>query len=358
MKKRIIGIDLARALAVIGMIIVNFKIVFGKEGSELLQSVAAVFDGKAAATFVVLAGVGIALMIKSALVNKDQEKIRKTKIRIIKRAIFLFVIGLSYLSIWPADILHFYGIYMLVLLLFFGASQKIIKIAYFVLIFSYPFLIMLINYETGWDFSTLSYLDFWTGNGFFRNLFYNGFHPVVPWSAFMLLGFWFGAKDLNDNIFVKKAMKFSLISFIGLQLFSIVAIRFFSDGDAYIAHELDILIGTSPMPPLPIYMLTGSSIAIFVITFCILLARRFENNKIILALNKMGQLALTFYVAHVIIGMGMVEAFGVKELGSYSIEFSVAYALFFSLCCILFAVLCLRFNKIGPLEWVMRKIVD
>jgi uncharacterized membrane protein YeiB len=32
MSKRIIGIDVARALAVIGMIIVNFKIVFGENG--------------------------------------------------------------------------------------------------------------------------------------------------------------------------------------------------------------------------------------------------------------------------------------------------------------------------------------
>jgi uncharacterized protein len=32
MNKRIIGIDVARALAVIGMIIVNFKVVFGEKG--------------------------------------------------------------------------------------------------------------------------------------------------------------------------------------------------------------------------------------------------------------------------------------------------------------------------------------
>ncbi len=358
MKKRIIGIDLARALAVIGMIIVNFKIVFGYKGSEVLQSIVGVFDGKAAATFVVLAGVGIALMSKSALAINDLDKIKKTKIRIIKRALFLFVIGLSYVSIWPADILHFYGIYMLVILLLFGASQRILKIAYFVLIFCYPFLMFLLNYETGWDFSTLTYLDFWTGNGFFRNLFYNGFHPVFPWSAFMVLGFWFGSKDLNDDVFVKKSMKTSLIVFVCLQVFSFAAITFFSEGDAYIRGELEILIGTSPMPPLPIYMLSGSSIAIFIISFCILLARRFENNKIILALNKTGQLALTFYVAHVIIGMGLVETIGDKKLGEYSIEFSLTYALFFSLSCVLFAMFWSKVSKVGPLEWVMRKLTD
>ena len=67
MNKRIIGIDVARALAVIGMIIVNFKTVFGSNGSEWLKSIVSIFDGKAAATFVVLAGVGLALMTNSAI---------------------------------------------------------------------------------------------------------------------------------------------------------------------------------------------------------------------------------------------------------------------------------------------------
>jgi len=59
MKKRIVGIDDARALSVIGMIIVNFKVVFGAEGSSVLRSIGGTYDGKAAATFVVLAGVGM-----------------------------------------------------------------------------------------------------------------------------------------------------------------------------------------------------------------------------------------------------------------------------------------------------------
>jgi len=358
MKKRIIGIDLARALAVIGMIIVNFKIVFGNQGSELLQSVAGIFDGKAAATFVVLAGVGIGLMCRSALENNNKEKLRIVKKRIAKRALFLFVLGISYLSIWPADILHFYGVYMLVTLLFLGASQRTILKAVLLLIFSYPFLMMRVDYEIGWNFETLTYLDFWTGNGFFRNLFYNGFHPVIPWSAFMLLGLWFGLQDMYNNIFVKKSMKVSLAIFVGTQLFSFVVIHLLGEGDAYVTSQLEIVIGTSPMPPLPVYMLTGSSIAIFIISFCILLARRFEHNKIILTLNKMGQLALTFYVAHVLIGMGLVEAIGTKKFGEYSIEFSLGYALFFSLCCILFAALWSRYRTQGPLEWLMRRLTD
>ncbi len=77
MNKRIIGIDVARALAVFGTIIVNFKIVFGDNGNQILRNVTHLFDGKAAATFVVLAGVGIAFLSNSAIKYNQVEKLRK-----------------------------------------------------------------------------------------------------------------------------------------------------------------------------------------------------------------------------------------------------------------------------------------
>ena len=64
MKERIIGIDISRALAIIGMIIVNFKIVIGEKGLSWVKLFACTIEGKAAATFVILAGVGLALMTK------------------------------------------------------------------------------------------------------------------------------------------------------------------------------------------------------------------------------------------------------------------------------------------------------
>jgi uncharacterized protein len=76
MKQRIIGLDVARALAVIGMIIVNFKVVLGQDGQTWVKYFASIFDGKAAATFVVLAGVGLALMTDSAINHRDKYKLK------------------------------------------------------------------------------------------------------------------------------------------------------------------------------------------------------------------------------------------------------------------------------------------
>jgi uncharacterized protein len=358
MKKRIIGIDVARALAVIGMIIVNFKVVFGENGLSWVKSFASVFDGKAAATFVVLAGIGLALMTNSAIKNKDQDKLKIVRGRILKRALFLFIVGISYIAIWPADILHFYGIYMAITILLLTSKERTLIATAITLIVAFPILMTFWNYETGWDFNTLDYQGFWTVKGFMRNLFFNGFHPVIPWTAFMLFGYWFGKQDLHNDKFIKKTFWISSIIFISIQALSYFSISFLSEGNQETAKELKEILGTNPMPPLPIYMFNGSAIAFAIISACIIIAKRFENNKIIDALNKTGQLALTFYVAHVIIGMGIIDAINPAKTGNYSIEFSVVYALVFSLLCIVFAVIWRKYKTSGPLEWIMRKITD
>ena len=358
LKKRIIGIDVARALAVIGMIIVNFKIVIGENGLNWVKSFAGIFDGKAAATFVVLAGIGLALMTNSAIKNNDKSKLKIVRNRIIKRALFLFIIGISYITIWPADILHFYGIYMLIVVLFLTSKERTIIISAISLIIIFPILLSFWNYEIGWNFETLEYQDFWTINGFIRNLFFNGFHPVIPWTSFMLFGYWFGKQDLKNNKFIKKTFWICTVIFILIQILSYFSISILSEGNQGSAKELTEILGTNPMPPLPIYMFNGISIAFAIITACIIIAKRFENNIIIDALNKTGQLALTFYVAHVIIGMGIIDAINPSKMGEYSVVFSVIYALGFSLICILFAVVWKKHKESGPLEWIMRKLTD
>ncbi len=358
MDKRIIGVDVARAFAVIGMIIVNFKMVFGHEGQSLFRTFSNIFDGKAAATFVVLAGIGLAFMTNSSIKQNNVLKLKRAKIKILKRALFLFIIGLSYIFIWPADILHFYGIYMLATLFFIKRAPKIALRFALVLIFIYPILMLFFNYDTNWDFSTYSYHNFWRLKDFFINLLYNGFHPVIPWLAFMLIGLWFGKQNLNNDNFLKKVLWGSLSIFIVIQLASKLSIDLLSENNESIANELSQVLGPSPMPPLPIYMLSGSSIALFIISICILISRKFNNNIIIIALTKTGQLALTFYVAHVIIGMGLVQVFSTTELGMFSLNFSLVYALVFSLLCVIFAIIWTKYKKSGPLEWIMRKLTE
>jgi uncharacterized membrane protein YeiB len=358
MNNRIIGIDVTRAISIIGMIIVNFKLVLGGQGTKWMENFAGFFDGKASATFVTLAGVGIALMTNSAIKNGDFTKLKKIKISILKRCFFLFILGLSYFLIWPADILHYYAIYMSILLLFINASNKILLLMTGFLILLFPILMSFFNYGEAWDFETLAYKDFWTPIGFIRNLFFNGFHPVIPWLAFMFLGLWFGRQDLMNEKFLKKTFVFSLILFVAMYVISYVSINILSEGKEQSKEVFNFFLGLEPMPPLPIYMLTGCSFSLMLISSCILLSSKYEANFLVQSLHKTGQLALTFYLAHVIIGMGVIEEINPSKMGKYPIDFTLPYAMFFGLLCVLFAVIWTKYKKSGPIEWVMRKLTD
>jgi len=357
MKQRIIGIDVARAVAVIGMIVVNFKVVFGEKGDSWLKIIAYLFEGKAAATFVVLAGIALVLNNNKSIQEKKQAKLKSAQKGIIKRAIFLFFVGLSYIWIWPADILHFYGVYMLITLPFLKQNSRKIIFGIIALTFLFPILLLFIDYEKGWNFTNLEYIDFWTFEGFFRNLFFNGFHPVIPWTAFMLAGLWLGKQNLYDVKFLKKLLIRSSVIFFSIQIISNFFVHFIAENklEKILAQ---FFVGTSPMPPMPFYMFNGITFAFMLISLSIIISKKFEKNFLIDAFYKTGKLALTFYVAHVIVGMGVIEIIFPNSFGTFSINFSIIYAVTFSFLCVVFAVIWLSYKKIGPIEWLMRKATN
>lgn len=102
---RLAGLDLARLFALFGMVLVNFSIVMGAEGgTDSSATLSGFMEGKAAGTFVVLAGLGLGL----SAARYGHSSNTKT---ILKRAAFLMVLGLLNSVIFPADILHYYAIY-------------------------------------------------------------------------------------------------------------------------------------------------------------------------------------------------------------------------------------------------------
>ncbi len=345
-KKRIVGFDLARSLAIFGMVLVNFKVVMNAKGtgSVWLEWLMGLLDGRAAATFVVLAGVGISLLSAKGLKSGDQAQIRAYRITLLKRALFLFIVGLAYISIWPADILHFYGVYIAIAALLLTASNRQLLTISTLLPVAFLILTLLFDYEAAWNWVTLTYADFWTVQGMIRHIFFNGFHPVIPWLAFMLVGMWLGRQDLLNAAFRKKLFIIS---------FSIAAITeaisaLFGKG------ELGLLLDTAPMPPMPPYIIAGTATALVVILVCLEITLHRPNAGWIPPLVHTGQLALTLYVAHVVIGMGFLEAIG--RLDNQSLSFAAVSGIIFSILSVIFAHLWRQRYKRGPLEWVMRKL--
>lgn len=357
MNQRVTGYDVARALALFGMVIVNFKVaMIAETGHPLLLSFATLFEGRASALFVILAGVGVAFLTARARHSVDNTLVLHTRISIVKRGLLLVVIGLLFTPIWEADILHFYGFYFLFAAVIFMFKEKYLLWISALIMLIFPVLMLVFNFEQNWDWATLTYYNFWSVDGMIRHIFFNGFHPVFPWAAFLTFGMWLGRQDLSLKLIRKKLFVRALMILVITECSFYYLRSMLNDAGAIemTAETITFLFSTSIIPPLPQYIISAGSSAVLVLIACLHLSERFSETKIIQYLYQTGQLSLTLYIAHIVIGMGFLEFIG--RLENQSIDFSLFSALIFCAGSIAFSIVWLKFFNVGPLEWVFRKL--
>ncbi|MEL0088033.1 MAG: heparan-alpha-glucosaminide N-acetyltransferase domain-containing protein, partial [Halieaceae bacterium] len=193
---RLIGLDAARYFAFVGMVFVNFDVVMSislgvQSNGEFANHLIGQLQGRASATFVVLAGIGLGL----SGFKRESQTVKIT----IKRAIFLLILGLLNMSIFEGDILHYYAFYFLFGAFLLPFSNRVLVATIGLLNIAFLVMMLSIDYESGWNFEELTYSGFWTIDGFIRNLFFNGFHPVFPWLGFFLLGIVLSRTLLQDR---------------------------------------------------------------------------------------------------------------------------------------------------------------
>ncbi|WP_068618559.1 DUF418 domain-containing protein [Paenibacillus tuaregi] len=352
--ERITGLDLARALSIFGMIIVNFKISMTADqgGPNWLIGLAGLFEGRASAVFVVLAGFGFTLMTRRARAG-DQEELSGIRRVIWKRSVYLALLGSLLLWFgWTADILHYYAVFLFMASFLIRAQNWLLAMLTGVLVVGGQLLQFMMDYTRGWDGVFHAYTEFWTLPGFLRNLGFNGFHPVVPWFAFFLMGMLLGRSRLSNMKIRRTWMLGSLAALCAAETLSIFAMKI---GEGYIGREAVVyLFQTKPMPPNFCYMISSISSAIVFILFCMAVTEFSPARRLVGALTRTGQMALTHYVMHIIIGLGILELLGILENGSLS--FAVIYSVGYFIVVVFLSVFWgARFTR-GPLEAVMRKL--
>ncbi|EJL35594.1 putative membrane protein [Caulobacter sp. AP07] len=342
---RLEGLDLARCLALLGMVIVNFSIAMGADAQRdpgLLAHIEHALQGRAAATFVTLAGLGLGLAARRA-------GHAATLAVTAKRSAFLLIAGLLNTLLFPADILHYYAVFFLLGALCLrlpGAALVALMLAVTIAAVT---LILRFDYNAGWNWETFDYPGFWTATGFLRNLVFNGFHPVFPWFAFFLFGLVLSRLALD-----RRRVQWLLVAggAAGLALSGLLG-EVLGGLATRDAPRLAPLLTTAPLPPMPLFVLAGCGAAALVTGSGLILARQ-RFRAALAPLMATGRQTLTLYIAHILLGMGTLEALG-RLGGQRYVEVAVAVAVFCG-AAVAYAVVWSRFFKRGPAEMLMRRL--
>jgi len=359
---RIEGYDLARALAILGMVVVHFALVMSSEradeggwASKLIQ----LLDGRAAATFMVLAGVGITLRSQSADARApdDPKAVARVRVTLLKRGVFLLAVGFLNLLIWQGDILRVYGVS-----LFLAAGLVTVRARWLwtvALGFVAGFLVLMgtVDYSKNWDWESMHYHGLWTAAGSVRNLFYDGFRAVFPWTGLLVFGMWLGRHDPRRpgtrNRLLTAGAALVLVSWVTSRLLLHDALAH-RDTWRMDSESAQAVLGLGSMPPMPLFLLSAVGTALVVIAASAWVAERFARVIVVRAMVATGQMAFTWYVGHIVLGLGGVILLGLYDDQPVGAGVG-AGVIFFAIACALSLAWRHRW-KHGPLEWLMRRL--
>lgn len=186
-RRRIVGVDVARGLALVGMFGAHLMIASGPEFTLADPSTwLDIVNGRSSILFALLAGVSLALMTGGAR-NATPDELRKIRLRLVGRGAAIFVIGLlvELLGSGIAVILTLYGVLYILAAFTVHLRTRVLLIAGAALAVVGPPLLALIG--------TLS--PDLGGPGLSLVLF--GTYPITVWAALLCAGLIVGRLDLT-----------------------------------------------------------------------------------------------------------------------------------------------------------------
>jgi uncharacterized protein len=350
---RLVGPDVVRALAMAGVVIMNFHGYLINRGArreggwayDFFDPWVGPLATRFAATFVLTAGVGVTLLTRSAAGNRA----RANELRWIlaRRGLILYGFGMAFDFIWPGTILPYYGaLFVLAAVLFTLRTRWLITIA--VAAASAAWLVRWWRYEReldGHDTSWLTDPGPRSPRGLVIDVFVNGTHPLLPWLAFFCSGIVLG------RILVREWWKPVAIA-TGFVLFSGATLI---NSTATTPRAL-VVLSDDPFERGFAYTMSALGTALLAFTAVSWLAERYRETTVIDWLRRAGQMSLSIYIAHALVFCLLVDWLDVVSPGGLgtSLLFALSYWLISTAAAVAYHQ---RFGR-GPAEYVYRKLAS
>ncbi len=360
MQTRIAGYDFARSLAVFGLVVANFS---GNVGHDDFHRLHTFIQEGAIATFLVLGGVGISLLKQRNQSTNAAHTSADSRKRLIKRAASLLVVGICCNLIWYTSFLCRYSICIAIGALLLTVSNRWLwSLAFVFAAIFFVFIFLILDYYQifeNWERRLDS--NPWTVEGMISRLHVYGFHRIFFLTAFLLTGMWLGRREVHSPK-VRRNM------FLGGILVALV-----SACTPWLLIRYPLLLRYVPLVPsrptladisgpginstmillmlFHIFAICGIVTAIIAGSF--MLTEKYLDVKWTKPFIATGQLALTLYIAHLIIGRGLLKALGVLDI---TLPFAIGGAVIFCICAVVFSHFWRKRFERGPIEWGIRRI--
>jgi uncharacterized membrane protein len=196
---RLVGLDVARCLALLGMVATHVLIDRGPDGDLTLSH--AIAGGRAAALFAVLAGVSLALMTGRREPVVGRERAARS-LGIAVRALLIALVGLYLggLGSGLAIILTYYGLLFLLGLPFVGLRAPALFGLAGAWVVVAPVVSQVVRPELPLrGFASPTFDQLADPGQLLSELLFTGYYPVLPWLAYLLAGMALGRLDLSSR---------------------------------------------------------------------------------------------------------------------------------------------------------------
>lgn len=336
---RLTGLDAARTIAILGMIAVNV----GPRGEP--GAAGMLYDlpvGRASILFVVLAGVGMSLLTRSA----REPGGRLPWLTVLWRSAVLLIGGLALqeLDHEVSVILAVYGVLFLLSLPLLKAPTALVASLAGVMAVAGPVAWIGVQLATG---ATFQFADpGWTDepSQVVHRILLSGPYPVLVWCAPFLLGLVLGRAPLRERWLQKRLLLWGAVATVGAYALSqLIVLLAGQPGDTLGWDRLRSAVGHSQMP---LWLVSSAGSALVVISG-LLWAERFVDRRLGMLVSA-GRLSLTLYVAHLFVLAAVVRP------EPYTL--ARGYLITVVLCAVLLALahLWVRWRPVGPLEQLLR----
>lgn len=298
-RRRITGIDVARAVAILGMLVAHLGTGHHVAGGGWGEQWMWIFDGRSSALFATLAGVSLALMTRR-LDPGTRAGWGAARVKIAVRAVVLLPIGiaLQMLGTPIAIILPTYAVLFLMAIPVLRLPTRWLLAISAVAVTLGPILVLGLRWATT-DTTGPTTLGFGFGVG---ELVW-GYYPALVWIGYLLVGYVVGRGALASTRYAAALVVLgSATAMLGYGSGALAThlareSGVFASGDSWTLALLDL----EPHATSPFEVVGNIGVALVVIGACLLLTTPRPLARLLSPLAALGAMSLTVYTAQIVV---------------------------------------------------------